>query len=476
MVKPRFSNIELIGPATSPLSNYMPSFGGRTQLRSQDRILVDNGGSGYRALDIYMSLFLNPVVYKSWDKVATDICSRELQVKPKDESKEAAVIAEFIQGQLLSIGTTASTNPLLPAQGGIDALTRALATAYITGITTVELVWGRDRDGKRVVKYFKPRDARLFRMEYDHDANVTRPRVLTRADTTRGVAIPAHKFLIHRYWSVPNDDEYGCGLGKNLYYPVEWQKQLMTYWLMLVDKTVMPSTVGTYSEEAVAKPEDITKFEEAVRNFGQDSAIVLKPGYKIETIDLRATNADALERLLDKIDSYIESIVAGESATGKEGAGSQAKDEVSRGIGLISAKALSDGICETLNQTLVKWLTWANFGQDAPVPTVWRNFGQDIATEPTTLAEVESVADFIDLLSKLNGMDISLDKAYIETRLGVPLKKPPVKPTSGNQSASMVAKAPAGTVATSAGPAAQERTGTALYDYVPSPAELLGLE
>lgn len=463
MVKPRFSNIELVQPTSSPFSRYMPSFGGRTLLTSQDRILVNNGGSGAKALDIYLSLFVNPVVFQGWDKVMTDITSKELIVEPGADSDEARKIADFVTAQLKAIGTSSdSPNPLLPAQGGIDGLTRALGTAYITGFSPVELVWGRDASGDRVVKYYKARDARLFRMEYDPEVNITRPRLLSKADPLRGSAIPAHKFIFHRYYAVPNDDDYGCGLGRNLYYPVEWQKQLMSYWLMLIDKTVMPSTVGSYDAEARATEEDIATFEEAVRNFGQDSAITLPPGFKIDTLDFKTSSADVLEKLLDKIDGYIESIVVGESGTGKSGSGSQAKDAVSRGIGLASSKALSDSICETLNQTIVKWLVWANFGKLAPLPRVWRSFEAEINNPPANIEEVNDIAVFIDLLTKLDQVGLSLDRNYIQSRLGAPLKKAASKPGAAGAGTS---DAPGNTGGSG---------GTALFENVPSPADLLG--
>ena len=62
-ISKRFSAIELVNPIDSPISGYGITFGGRIQLRPKDRVLIDNGGSGFRALDIYLSLFSNPVVY-----------------------------------------------------------------------------------------------------------------------------------------------------------------------------------------------------------------------------------------------------------------------------------------------------------------------------------------------------------------------------------------------------------------------------
>lgn len=455
----RFSNIEQLTPTNNPLYGFAPTYGGKTMLSSTDRVLIDNGGSGYRALDVYLSLFLNPIVYKSWDKVMSEICARDIEVKPYDDSEYASEVADDIRKTLLSIGTDFKGVPLLQESLGIDELYRALGVAYITGISPVELVWGLDKDNKKTVKYFKPRDPRLFRMAYDDATGTTKPRLLTRNALYDGEPIPAAKWIFHRYYAVPGDDAYGLGIGRNLYYPVEWHKQLMTYWLMLIDKTVMPSTVGKIEQGAKLKDEDIVEFYEAVRNFGQDSAIVLKPGTSIDIKDMRANNADALKTLSDVLEAYIETIVVGESSTGKDNGASQAKDTVSNGLKLTKAKALSDSISHMLNATLVKWLTWARHGKNAPVPTIWRKFSEDVESEPSTIEEISNIADFVDILARLDQVGVSLDRDYIERRLGAPLKKP--KPAPGAPGAST--------------PASPARTGTALYDNVPSPSELLGL-
>ena len=418
----RFSNVELISPVNNPISPYVPTYGGRSMLSTQDRVLIDNQSSGLYSLDLYLSLFLNPVVLRSWSKLMDEICHRELVVAPADDSEYARMIADDILDQVKQIGREGA-NPLLPGNGGFDEMTRCAGKAYITGISPQELVWGKDDYGKRVVKYCKARDPRLFRMEYDNESRTTRPRVLTRTEMLRGVAIPAHKFVIHRHWAVPNDDDYGCGLGRNLYYPVEWQKQIMSYWLMLIDKTVMPSTVGSYGEEARLDADKVAIFEDAVRNFGQDSSITLPPGFSIDVHDLKgSSSADMLDKLLTKIDEYLEMLLMGESSTGKRGGGAGGVDQVSDGIFTTKAKSLSDSISTTFNSTVVKWMTWAQYGRSAPVPTIWRNFEPTEVSPPSNLEEVEDIAVLITLMGQLDQQGLSLDPRWIQKRLGAPLK------------------------------------------------------
>jgi phage gp29-like protein len=435
----RFVNTELINPVDSPFSPYFPTFNGRVMLSSQDRVLIDNGAGGSRSVDLYSSLFLNPVVHRSWTKLMDEICHRDLVAVPADDSEYAKLVADDILEQIKMIGQSGAT-PLLSGGGGFDEMTRTAGKAYITGMSPLELVWARDNTGKRIVKYAKARDPKLFRMEYDAESRVTRPRLLTRQDMLRGSALPAHKIVLHRYWAVPGDDEYGCGLGRNLYYPVEWQKQIMSYWLMLIDKTVMPSTVGSYSKDARTDEDKIAIFEEAVRNFGQDSSITLPPGYSIEVHDLKgSSSADMLDKLLTRIDEYLEMLIIGESTTGKSGGGEGGVDQVADSIFTTKAKSLSDSISSTFNATLVKWLVWAQYGKDAPVPTIWRSFAAEEKGSPTNLNEVESVETLITLLGQLDQQGLTLDPAWVQGRLGAPLKslmpkpKPATPPTGLGQ-------------------------------------------
>ena len=480
-ISKRFSAIELVNPIDSPISGYGITFGGRIQLRPKDRVLIDNGGSGFRALDIYLSLFSNPVVYSAWDKLVTEITSRDLIVTPASQSVEDLAIAKFIEEAMANLGLE-QTGMELPASGGMDTLTRACSASLITGMSPIELVWTRNAAGQRIISYFKQRDPRLFRMEYDDDAHVTRPRLLTVMDTFRGRALPARKFIFCRFWSTPTDDEYGQGIGRQLFYAVEWQKQLLSYWLMLVDKAAIPSTIGSYTAESGANEQLIADFERAVAGFGQDSSIVLPPGFSIDTKSISA-NSGIVKDLIDRVDTYIATVILGEAIVGAPG-GTDQGDSVANSVRVMKAKALSDCIHEILNQTLVRWLVEANYGSKAAVPKIYRNFVEDDTAPPSSLAEVEDISVVIDLLGKLSQQGLNVDPYWIQDKLGVPLKslqKRPGQPDAANSSAtgqsqqSNTTTGSSSKTTASGGGGGQSKTGTALYDNVPSAAELLGL-
>lgn len=418
---------ELVTPLNSPLGWTVPAFGGKTLLNPQDRTLIENGGGGWRALDIYLSLFKNPVAFSAWEKLIADIISRELTVTPATKSQKDRQIADYVLSIINSLGNL-SNDDMLGNGSGFDTLTRAAAKALITGISPVELIWDKNSRGERVVTHFKTRDPRLVRIEYDDVTKKTTPRILTRTDQTSGVEIPARKMIIFRYWAIPTDDEYGHGLGSSLYYAVEWQKQIMAYWLMLIGKAAIPSTVGKYDEKATANPELIERFKTAIRTFGQDSSILLPPGFSIESIGINLGSADVLEKIEAKVREYIDMLIMGESSTGTQGGGSNARDQVADSIRVKRAKALSDIISSQINNTLVKWLVEAKFGLGTPAPTIWRNFAADEISPPTTVDDIDSITDFIDILTKLDQIGVRLDKAYIESRIGAPLQKAAAPP------------------------------------------------
>lgn len=426
---------ELITPVNTPWGWTAPTFGGKTLLSPQDRTLIDNGGAGWQALDIYLSLFKNPVAFAAWDKLVSEITCRELTVLPGGKTVKDRAVADYVTEVITQLGSSGNdTGGAAGFNCGFDILTRAAAKALFTGISPVEVFWGKNSKGDRIISHFKARDPRLVRMEYDDQAGQTSPRIITRNEQIRGIAVPDRKLIVFRYWAVPTDDEYGFGLGSSLYYAVEWQKQIMSLWLLLIDKAAMPTTVGKYDDKAVANPELIEKFKSAIRNFGRDSSILLPPGFSIDSQEIKLGSADVLEKISGKVEQYIDLLIVGETSTGKEGGGSNARDQVADSIRVKRAKALSDVISSQLNNTLVKWVVEAKFGLGVTPPTIWRNFAADEISPPTSVEDIDSISDFLDVLAKLDQIGLRLDKDYIESRLGAPLQKAKAAPAPDEES------------------------------------------
>lgn len=405
--------LEVADNLNSPVNYQQYSFGDKVILNRQDQLLISQGGSGVRALDVYLSLFSHPTVLSSWNKIANAICSREVKVTPVSNSKADLRIADFVRGSIKKLGMSGE----LSSVGGFDALTRAMCGSLIIGMAPIEFVW---TDAK-TISYFKQRDARRFKLQQDSRTGKLQMRLLTRTNGLEGVLLPPRKISLMRYWVIPTDDDYGQGLGRPLYYAVEWHKKLMSIYLLLIDKAAQPSTIGKYTSEVQDFDKLIEDFKRAVESFGMDASIVLPPGFSIDTVPISLAGAATIQKLLDSLDEYIRLLITGEATVGSPG-GSGGTDEISASQLQMNAKALSDAICEELNATYVRWLVDANFGKAAACPEISRNFERQVAA--TNIEDISDIKELVEVLDTLNRMGVKADKAWLEKRLGIPLQKP----------------------------------------------------
>jgi hypothetical protein len=70
----------------------------------------------------------------------------------------------------------------------------------------------------------------------------------------------------------------------------------------------------------------------------------------------------------------INMLISGEDETGNVEGGSRASSEVAQNVRQIRAQELSELLCATLNETIVRWIVDLNFGSSVVSPTVRRNF------------------------------------------------------------------------------------------------------
>lgn len=421
----RFSAMkyELARLNTSPLLGIPPVFGGQIYLAPQDTLLNTLGGNSLRALEIYYDLLTDSHAFACLDKILQEIVSRDMVVEPGDESEEAKAIAEWTEQMLKNLGTTNDEEHqghqlANTFSSGFDSLTKALGLAYMIGRQPAEIMWAIDKDGKPYPKAVMPKDARRF--EYHIDANgKIYPKLLTGANTD-GMFLPPRKFIFHTFWAVPSDDPYGLGIARNIYYPVQWKREIFTYWLTTIDKYAQPISIG--KAPASATDDEIAQFKEFLVNISAETAVALPDGFELSFESANPTSAtEMFLQLIETLDKYISLAILGEAVTGEQvgsGLGSQ-QEVISNSIRIMKAKAVSDGINATLNNTLIKWAVQYRWGANAPLPKVKRDFERK-----TDIAAWLQNANLIKQL----GYDVSPEQ--IEKITGIELVKKKSKPLS----------------------------------------------
>lgn len=411
-------NTQLASIVSDPNRGVLPTFGGTIKLTPQDQLLVAKGGTSVKALDVYYDLIPDPQVFACLDKILQEIISRELIVKPHSRSSKDLAIAKWVEDMLLNLGSEANDEKYgfqlaSTHAGGFDFLTKSLGLAYIIGYQPAEIIWGFDSDGLITVKSVVPKDARRFNFESDSEGNIY-PKLLFNDGGYDGVFLPPKKFIIHNFWAIASDDPYGFGIGRQLYYPVQWKREAFTYWLTSIDRYSQPSTVGSYPENA--SDDEVEEFSAFLANIARETSVALPESYSLEYIDADIKGAvDIFDRLVEVCDRYIALAILGEATTGEKvgnGLGGQ-REEVSNSIRIMKAKAISDGISNTLQKTLVKWAVQYRFGSKAKCPQISRDFEKKA-----------DISSYLDNAEKLKRLEFPLDFNQISETTGYSMARP----------------------------------------------------
>lgn len=418
----RWAHIELSTLANDPLRPLMPTYGGTVRLLPQDRLLVERGGAGLRMLELYYDLLLDSHVYSVMDKQLQEIISREWSLESASDSgvdKEATIFCKQVLDDLgldrsVEYRSHAIANK---SAGGLNELVRGLGFAYFIGFIPAEIIWAQ-QGGQIIAEAISIKDARRFMFDVDSEGYIY-PKLFTREDAFKGLFLPPRKFIFHTNWAVPVEDPYGAGVARQCYYPVQWKREALTYWLSLIDKHVDPTAIGVYPDQT--SDEKIQQFHTAIANIAQESSIVMPEGFELDFKERSLTGAaQVLTDLVEFCNKSISLAILGEATTGEAIAGSNAREEISNSIRLMKAKAISDSINSTINNTLLAWLCFYNY-PDATPPKLIRRF-----------EEAEDIDKLVSNITQLANIGYKADPAFIAERTGIPQAKVKPKTESSN--------------------------------------------
>ena len=324
-------------------------------VRPNDELLLQKGGIA--ALIIYQRLLFDANVQAAWEKVVQEITSRDLIIEAASDSAGDIAVKEFVEGQLNE----------LP----IDEIFKAMLEAYVVGFSVGEIMWRRTKSGVKAYDV-RPRDVRRFLFQESEDADMGfTMKLVTRANTFEGEDLPARKFIVFRYWAQANGDPYGCGLGRILYPIVKFKRRALESQLLYSDRFANPTAVATAPLSATTS--EIDTLYDHLTNLSQETALILPEGYSLEFINPQGS-PETFSQLRDSLIKEINMLISGEDETGNAEAGSRASSEVAQNVRQIRAQELSELLCATLNETIVRWIVDLNFGSSVVSPTVRRNF------------------------------------------------------------------------------------------------------
>lgn len=286
------------------------------------------------------------------------VTSREWDILPASEEPQDVEIAAFVKEVLLA------TN--------FDEGRQHLLKAIHRGFSVCELQWQVREDGAIVLSQWLARPP--YRFVFDDKEQL---RVLTKAQPTRGEAVPQHKFQVFT-WGDEYGTPYGDGLGSKTYFPVWFKRELLKFWMIFSDKYGMPTTLAQYP--AGTRQEVIDKVQEVVAAIHSETALLLPTDVVVSMLEASRSDASGVyESSSTYMDRLITKLVQGQTLTTEQGSpGSLALGQVHQDVRTEITKADSDALAEALNGPggIIRLLVDFNYPTVTAYPSYWVNFEQ----------------------------------------------------------------------------------------------------
>jgi phage gp29-like protein len=389
--------------ARQTLYGYFPGLNGSGDaiVRPNDELLIQKGGIS--AFIIYQRLLFDSNVQAAWDKVVQEITARDVVIEAASDLPGDIAVKEFVEKQLED----------LP----MDEIFKAMLEAYIVGFSVSEVMWRRSSSG---VKAFdiRPRDQRRFLFQEDEKADMGfTMRMMQNASDFQGIELPARKFIVFRYWTQANGDPYGCGLGRILYPVVKFKRRALESQLLYSDRFANPTAVATAPLSATTA--EINTLYEHLANLSQETALILPEGYNLDFVNPQGS-PEVFSQLRDSLIKEINVLIAGEEETGNAEAGSRASSEIAQTVREVRAQELSELLCATLNETLIRWIVDLNFGTNVITPKIRRDFRIEDASK----------LNMTDVATMIEKVGFRPTREWIEATYKVELEEPEDTETS----------------------------------------------
>lgn len=370
-------------------------------LRNDDDTLITRGGG--KGLKIYDELERDAQAYCDLQKRKLAVVARPWEVvpatNPSDLDEKAAAQARELLGRIQ-----------------FDRLCMELLDATLKGYAVGEVMWevysSAEHGALVAPSEIIARAQRRFTFDRLRDEKTREHalRLLTQGQMMEGVSLPERKFIVHRF-GAKDGSPFGLGLGNRLFWPVFFKRQDIGFWLTFADKFGSPTAVGKYPKGAGASEQK--KLLAMLRQIANDVGIIVPEGTVVELLEAaRSGSIDTYEKLARYMDEQISKIVLGGTMTSTaQAAGLGSGQAEVHDAGRIEiARADSDLLSDTLNATLLRWITEFNVPGARP-PRVYRNF------EEEDIEQIDTMSQVIERLVKM-GMKVPVQWAH--DRLSIP--------------------------------------------------------
>lgn len=332
--KPLLEEVAATGAALPGLADAFR--GGKT---AWDKRLFEKGGAAYRRL------LEDDQVQSTFQQRRHAVIAADWSVAPGGDDPRDEEAAEHLSEVLNAISW--------------DRVTDKMLFGVFYGYAVAEVMWAIE-DARVVIDRIIVRDRLRFR--FDRDGNLR----LRETGNPEGRLMPDRKFWTYRAGGDHDDNDYGCGLGYHLYWPVWFKREGLKSWLRGLDKTARPTAVGKFPNGASA--DDISKLLDTLESYASDTGVAIPESMSIELMQAARSATSDYDTLYNRMDAAISKIVLSQTMTtdsSVSGLGSNQADvhsDVKREV----VKADADLLNESFAAQVATWLTQWNFPGAAP--------------------------------------------------------------------------------------------------------------
>lgn len=371
-----------------------------TTVSNPDRVLsMKDGQPSYvtKGLELYEEMQRDSQIKSSLNRRFNAVLTRSRIVKPVkslEKNKKAGIAADAFKENLERLF--------------LQEVFRNILFCIWYGFSVQEMVW---QEGEQW-ELLAINDIAQRRFLFDWDGQ---PRLITREHLIDGEELPPYKFVTIRY-NTEGSNPYGHGLAQDLFWVWWFKRYGLKYWMVYLDKLGTPTTLGYHPRNA--KDTEIDLVLESLGLIGQDAAIAVPEGFKVELLEATRNSSGDHQKLVDVCDSWISRLILGTSSginEAKFGTQAQATVQVSSEHENVELDA---GYLEyAVNTQIVPQWCLYNYGQ----PVLFE-FEIDKERPENRLETAKAAKEEMQTIRGYVGMGLTVSQAEIREKLK--LKEP----------------------------------------------------
>lgn len=226
-----------------------------------------------------------------------------------------------------------------------------------------------------------------------------------------GVALPAHKFVVHRHKT-----KSGLTIRSGVARVAAWAWMFKSFtvkdWAIFVQNYGQPIRIGKYGRGATEAEKDV--LWRAVTGIAGDCAAIVPREMLIEfhEVGSKSSSTDMYERRADWLDRQISKLVLGQTTTTDAVSGGHAVSQEHRLVQEDIERSDAGDTAGTLNEQLIPNIVAFNFGPQDAYPTIHIGRPDEVPLDA-----------FAEAFAKLAPQGLTASASYMRDRMGIPAPK-----------------------------------------------------